>query len=59
MVVQSNSGKTGEGKEEGIFPNRLPIVSTGKLNNCTAKVDITIAISDPGIRRVTFADNTT
>src|SRR5205807_15978 len=33
----------------GISPNRLPMVSTGSLKNCTANVDKTKATKGPGI----------
>jgi hypothetical protein len=54
IVVKSKLGKTGEGREEGMVPNLLPIVSTGNFRICVMIVVRSRAISDPGILWVIF-----
>jgi hypothetical protein len=49
ITVKFSSGIAGAGSDDGIFPNRLPIDSTGNFKKCTSIVEINIAINDPGI----------
>src|SRR6516225_9199145 len=50
MLSQDNAGMWGLGRPCGMPPNRLPIVSTGKLQNATAAVPRTKAAIEPGTR---------
>jgi hypothetical protein len=47
-------GKDGLGSMVGILPNLLPMVSTGRSSIKTNMVVAMIAITDPGIFRVTL-----
>lgn len=58
MSCQLTFGTCGAGSEFGTPPKRLPIVSTGKLKNCTATVIKSIATSGAGTRCVTRGHNT-
>lgn len=54
IIVKSKFGSDGVGNKDWILPNLLPIVSTGRFNNCIAAVVTSIAINEPGTLRVTF-----
>src|SRR5258708_21003446 len=58
IVSKSNRGIVGAGKEDGMFPNRLPMVSTGRCRPIAAIVVTRMAISEPGILCVTFGQRT-
>ena len=50
------SGQTGVGNIDGIEPNLLSIVSTGRLNIVTTILEIATTIIGPGILGVYFFD---
>ena len=59
MSANASCGNTGRGRAELSSPNRLPTVSTGRCNNCTATVVTMSATNGEGRRRLIRGHPTT